>query len=133
MTRYTVDAVALARYLVDELPEAADRVFTRAERGVDVVEAPPVTVGETLWTIVNKRRVAGVRVDADPDTVLTGLVERGPVRLASTDRRALAVTGSLIDHHSMHDAFVIATHRVRDTAAILTNDGAFGGEETVWT
>jgi len=54
MTRYTADAVAMARYLVEQLPAGADEVFARAERGVDVIEAPTVTVSETIWTAVNK-------------------------------------------------------------------------------
>ncbi|MEF8937571.1 MAG: hypothetical protein V5A32_06410 [Halovenus sp.] len=34
MTRYTVDGVAMGRYLVDHLPDAADEVFERAEKGM---------------------------------------------------------------------------------------------------
>jgi predicted nucleic acid-binding protein len=132
MTRYTADGVAMARYLVDQLPPAADEVFERAEQGVDVIEAPTVTVSEAIWTAVNKGTIAGVEVDTTPNAVLRGLVNDGPVQVAPTDEQDLAVAGSLIDHHTMHDALLVANHRVRGTDAIVTNDEAFRGEDLVW-
>jgi predicted nucleic acid-binding protein len=132
MTRYTADGVAMARYLVDQLPPAADEVFQRAEQGVDVIEAPTVTVSEAIWTAVNKGTIAGVEVDTTPNAVLRGLVNDGPVQVAPTDEQDLAVAGSLIDHHTMHDALLVANHRVRGTDAIVTNDEAFRGEDLVW-
>ncbi|NLV08355.1 hypothetical protein GOC74_00140 [Halomicrobium mukohataei] len=132
MTRYTADGVAMARYLVDQLPPAADEVFERAEQGVDVIEAPTTAVTEAIWTAVNKEDIAGVTVDTTPNAVLRGLVNDGPVQVASADEQDLAVCGSLIDHHTMHDALLIANHRVRGTEAILTNDREFGSETTIW-
>lgn len=132
MTRYTADGVAMARYLVDELPPAADEVFERAEQGVDVIEAPTVTVSEAIWTAVNKETIASVEVDTTPNAVLRGLVNDGPVQVAPTDEQDLAVAGSLIDHHTMHDALLIANHRVRGTDAIVSNDEAFTDEDLVW-
>lgn len=132
MTRYTVDGVAMARYLVDGLPPAADEVFARAEQGVDVLEAPTIAVSEAIWTAVNKEAIAGITVDTTANAVLRGLVNDGPVQIAPTDEQDLAVYGSLIDHHSLHDALVIANHRVRGTEAIITSDDEFATEETVW-
>ncbi|GAA0723855.1 putative nucleic acid-binding protein [Halorubrum trapanicum] len=132
MTRYTVDGVAMARYLVDSLPSAADDVFERAERGVDIVEAPTVAVSEAIWTAVNKESIAGVGVDTTPNAVLRGLVTDGPVRIAPSDDHDLAVYGSLIDQYTLHDALLIANHRVRGTEAIVTNDEEFVTESTVW-
>lgn len=132
MTRYTVDGVAMARYLVDGLPAAADEVFARAERGMDVLEAPSVAVGEAIWTAVNEGNIAGVEVDPTPNAVLRGLVNDGPVRVAPADEQDLAVCGSLVDQHTLHDALLIANHRVRGTEAIVTNDEGFVGDETVW-
>ncbi|PSP97935.1 hypothetical protein BRC89_09745 [Halobacteriales archaeon QS_4_70_19] len=132
MTRYTTDGVAMARYLVDQLPPAADEVFERGEDGVDVLEAPSVAVSEAIWTAVNKGKIAGVEVDTTPNAVLRGLVNDGPVQVAPADEQDLAVYGSLIDHHTMHDALLIANHRVRGTEAIVTKDGEFVGETTVW-
>jgi predicted nucleic acid-binding protein len=132
MTRYTVDGVAMARYLVDRLPPDADDVFQRAEEGIDVLEAPTVTVSEAIWTAVNKGAIAGVEVDTTPNAVLRGLVNDGPVQIAPTDEQDLAVYGSLVDHHTLHDALIIANHRVRGTEAIVTSDEGFATEETVW-
>jgi predicted nucleic acid-binding protein len=122
----------MARYLVDQLPPAADDVFERAERGIDVIEAPTVTVSEAIWTAVNKNTIAGITVETTPNAVLRGLVNDGPVRIAPTDDQDLAVYGSLINHHTLHDALLIANHRVRGTEAIITNDENFTGEDTVW-
>ena len=122
----------MARYLVDQLPPAADEVFERAEQGVDVIEAPTIAVSEAIWTVVNKQEIAGIDVDTTPNAVLRGLVNDGPVQVASADEQDLAVCGSLIDHHTMHDALLIANYRVRGTDAILTNDRAFSNEAMVW-
>lgn len=132
MTHYTADGVAMARYLVDRLPPAADEVFGRAEQGIDVIEAPTVTVSEAIWTAVNKEKVAEVEVDTTPNAVLRGLVNDGPVQVAPSDEQDLAVYGSLIDHHTLHDALLIANHRTRGTEAIITNDEAFTGEDMLW-
>jgi predicted nucleic acid-binding protein len=132
MTRYTVDGVAMCRYLVDSLPLAADEVFARAEDGVDVLEAPTVAISEAIWAATQKETIADVDVDATPNTVLRGLVHEGPVRVAPTDEQDLAVFGSLVEHHTLRDALVIANHRVRGTEAIVTDDDAFAAESTVW-
>lgn len=132
MTRYTADAVAMTRYLVDRLPPSADEVFERAEEGLDVVEAPTVTVSETIWTVVNKGEIGGIDVDTTPNAVLRGLVNDGPVQVAPADEQDLAVSGSLVDHHTLHDALLLANHRVRGTEAVISNDDAFAGEPTVW-
>jgi len=122
----------MARYLVDRLPPAADAIFERAEQGVDVLEAPTVTVSEAIRTAVNKGTIADVAVDTTPNAVLRGLVNDGPVQIAPTDGQDLAVYGSLIEHQTMHDALLTANHRVRGTEAIVTNDEAFAAESTVW-
>ena len=54
------------------------------------------------------------------------------MRVASAGEPDLAVASSLIDHQTLHDALLIANHRVRDTEAIITNDSGFVGEDTVW-
>jgi predicted nucleic acid-binding protein len=132
MTQYTADGVAMARYLVDQLPSAADDVFVRAEQSVNVIEAPTALISEAIWAAVNKGTIAGVQVDTTASAVVRGLVDDGPIQLAPTGEQDLAVFGSLIDHHTLHDALLIANHRVRGTEAILTNDEAFATESTVW-
>jgi len=132
VSHYTADGVAMARYLVDRLPPAADEVFERAEQGVDVIEAPTVAVSEAIWTVVNKGDIAGIEVDITPNAVLRGLVNDGPIQIAPTDEQDLAVYGSLIDHHTLHDALLIANHRVRGTDAIISADEEFASESVIW-
>lgn len=122
----------MARYTVDQLPSAAEEVFARAEAGADAIEAPPVTIGETMDLLDGPATVAGVEVDTSGQAVLRGLVQEGPVEVAPFGEHDLAVMGSLLDHHTLHDAMLIAHHRVRGTEAIITNDEEFAGEETVW-
>lgn len=132
MTRYTVDAVAMSRYLVDRLPPAANKIFERAENGLDVIEATSVTVSEAVNSVAKKEKIADIPVDTTPNAVLRGLVNNGPVRVVSGDEQDLAVFGSLVNHNTLHDALLIANHRVRGTEAIITSDSAFAGEATVW-
>ena len=132
VSHYTADGVAMARYLVDRLPPAADEVFERAEQGVDVIEARTVAVSEAIWTVVNKGDIAGIEVDITPNAVLRGLVNDGPIQIAPTDEQDLAVYGSLIDHHTLHDALLIANHRVRGTDAIISADEEFSSESVIW-
>lgn len=122
----------MTRYLVDRLPAAADDVFERAEQGIDVIEAPTIAVSEAIWTAANKGEIAGIDVETTPNAVLRGLVNDGPVQIAAAGEQDLAVYGSLIDHHSLHDALIIANHRVRGTEAIISKDEKFGNETTVW-
>ena len=123
---------AMTRCLVDRLPPAADEVSERGEDGLDILEAPTVAVSEAVSTAVNKETIAGVEVDTTPNAVLRGLVNNGPIRVAPADEQGLVVHGSLVDHHTLHDALLIANHRVRGTEAIVTNDGEFASDETVW-
>jgi predicted nucleic acid-binding protein len=133
MATYMVDAVALLRYLVDELPEAADEVFSRAERGIDVLQAPDVQLAEALYQVANGGVVAGVQLQGDPRELLRRLVTNGPVAVTSIGEHELAVFASEIDMYSLHDGLLAAAHRVQNTKAIVTNDDAFAGEETVWS
>ena len=64
--------------------------------------------------------------------MLRGVVYDGPVQVAPSDEQDLAVFGSLIDHHMLHDALLIANHRVRGTEAIRSRDDEFTTERTVW-
>lgn len=132
MATYMVDAVALLRYLVDELPNGANEVFTRAERGIDVLRAPDVQVAEALYQVASGGVVAGIPLQGDPRETLRRLVTNGPVEIAAIGEHELAVFAGELDLHSMHDGLLASAHRVQNTKAIVTNDEAFAGEETVW-
>jgi predicted nucleic acid-binding protein len=132
MASYMVDAVALLRYLVDELPSGADEVFERAEQGLDVLYAPDVQIAEALYQIEKGDRVADITLEGDPRDTLRRLVTNGPVEVVSIGEHELAVFASEIGLYSMHDGLLAVTHRVQNTKAIVTKDPAFAGEETVW-
>jgi len=132
MATYMVDAVALLRYLVDELPDGAYEVFTRAEQGIDVLRATDVQVAEALYQVANGGVIAGVKLQGTPRETLRHLITNGPVEAASIGEHELAVFASEIDLYSMHDGLLAVTHRVQNTRAIVTNDEEFAAENTVW-
>jgi len=51
VTRYTVDGVAMARYLVDRLPPAADEIANHRVRGTEaiVTNDEEFATEETVW------------------------------------------------------------------------------------
>lgn len=134
MTVYTADAVAMLRYLVDQLPARADDLFTRAERGVDSIEAPDVAMAEVLAAVGGSGEVAGITLEMTPQQALRELVTRGPLEVATIGEHELAVYASEVDLYSMHDGLIVATHRVHGTDAVISKDPVFGdtGVETVW-
>ncbi|MHB9288044.1 hypothetical protein ACKVMT_13505 [Halobacteriales archaeon Cl-PHB] len=132
MAAYTVDAVAMLRYLVDDLPDAANDVFNRAEQGIDVLSAPDVQLAEVLDHVSRGSEVAGVELAGSPNEVLRRLVTSGPISVATIGEHELTVYASEIDLYSMHDGLLVATHRVHGTDAIVTKDRELAGESTVW-
>lgn len=125
----------MLRYLVDRLPDAADEVFIRAERGVDSVEAPDVVLAEVLTVVDGGDSVAGVPLRMTPNEALRRLVTNGPVGVAPVGEHELAVFASHLDLYTMHDGLIAASHSVRGADAVVSKDEAFddAGLPTVWT
>lgn len=134
MTAYTADAVAMLRYLVDRLPAAADEVFTRAERGIDSIEAPDVALAEVLTVVGGGDTVADVPLQMTPNEALRRLVPNGPVGVAPVGEHELSVFASQVELYTMHDGLIAASHKVNGTDAIVSKDEAFDdtGLSTVW-
>ena len=130
---YTADAVALLVYLVDGLPERADRVFAKAEAGEAVIQAPSVALAEVLYAVSQDENVRGVRLTGTPEDARQALVANGPISLAPTDDE-LVEYASIVDSFSIHDALVVASHRARETDAVLTSDRTIrnAGIDTIW-
>lgn len=134
MATYTADAVALLVYLVDALPAAADRAFAEAEAGETVIQAPGTALAEVLYSVSRDKNIRGVALEGTPEETRQALLDAGPVTLVPVGDDALAEYARLGETFSIHDALVVASHRVEGTDAILTTDGAVDGAgyETVW-
>lgn len=133
MPAYTADTVALLAYLVDALPERADRVFAEAEAGETVVQTPTTAVAETLYSVSRDKDVRGITLQGTPERAREALLDTGPVTVSAGDDE-LVEFAAVVDEFSIHDAMVVASHRAAETDAIVTSDGAVGdaGYETVW-
>jgi hypothetical protein len=134
MATYTADAVALLVYLVDALPRRADRVFAEAEAGEAVIEAPSTALAEVLYSVSRDKDVRGVELGGTPEEARRALVGNGPVSVAPIDDAELVEYARVGAEFSIHDGLVVASHRERDTDAILTTDGVIGdaGYDTRW-
>lgn len=133
MNRYTADTNALLAYLVDVLPESADEVFARAERGTAVVEAPEVVFGEVFYRLRRGTDVSGVDLDLTPAEGWRSLHVDGPATVASGDAASTAELVDCVGTESLHDAMVVASHRARGTDAIVTRDPDLGDRRDVTT
>jgi len=132
---YTADAVALLCYLVDSLPTAADRAFAEAEAGESVIQAPSTALAEVVYSVSRDRNVRGVRLAGTPDEARRGLLANGPISLAPVADDELTEFAKIVDAFSIHDALVVASHRARNTEAVITSDGVIreAGVATIWT
>jgi predicted nucleic acid-binding protein len=130
---YTADAVALLGYLVDALPNRADRVFAEAEAGETVVQTPTTAVAETLYSVSRDKDVRGITLQGTPEQARQALVDTGPVTVSSGDGE-LVEFAAVVDELAIHDAMVVASHRATETDGIVTSDGVISemGYETVW-
>lgn len=134
MATYTADAVALLVYLVDSLPAEANRVFAEAEAGETVIQAPSTALAEVLYSVSRDKDVRGVTLTGTPEDTRQALVGNGPVSAAPIDDAELTEYAHVVDDFSIHDGLIVASHRARDTDAIITTDGIINdaGYETLW-
>jgi predicted nucleic acid-binding protein len=134
MATYTADAVALLTYLVDALPQRADRIFAEAEAGETVIQAPSTALAEVLYSVSRDKDVRGVTLTGTPEEARQALVGNGPVSIAPVADEELTEYARIVDEFTIHDALIVASHQVRETDAIITTDGTVhdAGLETVW-
>ena len=134
MATYTADAVALLVYLVDALPNSADRVFAEAEAGETVITTPGTALAEVLYSVSRDKDVRGVTLTGTPEDARQALVVNGPVSVAPVGDEALTEYARIVGEFGIHDAFVVASHRARETDAIITTDGVIADAtvDTVW-
>jgi len=131
---YTVDAVGMLRYLVDELGDDADAVFRKAEKNDCVVEIPSIAAAEILYRVDDGGTVKGHKLTASAEEVAEGYATFLPVTVVGTDVEQLREMTRLPDSLTLHDAIVVASHRARGTKAVVTTDTEMddAGVEVVW-
>lgn len=122
MKHYTTDAVGLLRYLVDELGSEADRLYALAERSEAVIELPAVAAAETLYRIQKGHPSKGTTLPGTAADVAAGLGSFLPVTLVETTAADLEHVARSRGTFSLHDSMVVASHRSRDTEAVITTD-----------
>lgn len=134
MAVYTADAVSLLAYLVDALPREADRAFAEAEAGETVIQAPSTALAEVLYSVSRDKDVRGVTLTGTPEEARRALIGNGPLSVAPVDDDELAEYAEIVGDFSIHDALIVASHRARDTDAIITADGVIrsAGYEILW-
>ena len=134
MATYTADAVALLSYLVDALPDGADRVFAEAEAGETVVQAPSTALAEVLYAVSRDKDVRGVTLTGTPADARQALLTDGPVSVSPVESETLTEYVQMVDEFSIHDGLIVASHCASETEAVLTSDTviAEAGFETIW-
>lgn len=134
MDRYTVDAVAALRYLVDALPDRADELFGRAEAGTVLLQTPPVALAETLYIVTHKNEIKGRSLTRDPADAREKLVTTGPLTVVEFGNADFSAYIDVLDELTIHDAMIVGSHRTQDTDAVITTDGEMTdlGVSTVW-
>jgi len=134
MKQYTTDAVGFIRYLVGELGREADRLYSLAERGEAVIELPAIAASEALYRIQKGHPSKGVELSGSAEDVVAGLRSFLPVVLVETTTDDLQHVARARGTFSLHDAMVVASHRSRETEAVITTDTEIGekGVPVVW-
>lgn len=134
MATYTTDAVSLLVYLVDALPQEADRVFAEAEAGETVLQAPSTALAEVLYSVSRDKDVRGVPLTGTPEDARQALVGNGPVSIASVDDTELVEYAQVVDEFGLHDGLIVASHNARDTDTIITTDEVISAScyQTIW-
>jgi len=131
---YTADAVALLVYLVDSLPDGADRVFAEAEAGESVIQAPSTALAEIMYAVSRDRNVRGVELVGSSEEARQALLANGPVSSAPVGEAELAEYAEVVDEFNIHDGLIVASHNANDTEAVITSDSAIedAGVTTIW-
>lgn len=87
-----------------------------------------------LYAVGHDKDVRGVRLTGTTEDARRALIENGPVSVAPIDDAELVEYARITDEFTIHDGIVVASHRARDTDAILTTDGAVrdAGYRVLW-
>jgi len=134
MKHYTTDAVGFIRYLVDKLGSEADTLYSQAERGEIVIELPGIAAAETLYRVQKGHPAKGVSLPGTAEDVVAGIRSFLPVTVVETTLDDLDHVATARGTFSLHDAMIVASHRTRETEAVVTTDTTIDNEgvTVVW-
>ncbi len=128
---YVVDTVAFVRYLQDELPPAADRIFKAAERGDEILFVPQIVLGEFIYLSLKGR----LKVEDPMATireVLSLMEASGYLRTVDMDAAAWEEFVEL-EVPELHDRMICAIARAKNIAVVTPDkDIAKSSVEVVW-
>ncbi|MFY3742216.1 MAG: putative nucleic acid-binding protein [Candidatus Nitrosomirales archaeon] len=119
METYVVDTVALAKYLADDLPESAERIFLLAEKGKAKLLVPSIVVGEFIYSALKGRVKA-----ANLHSTIVELLQALEVSeyLQTVDMSPSAWQEFLnIKLPELHDRMISAI-AISNNVSIITND-----------
>jgi predicted nucleic acid-binding protein len=122
MKHYTTDAVGFIRYLVDELGSEAERLYSQAERGEIIMEFPAIAASESLYRIQKGHPAKGTTLPGTAEDVVAGIRSYLPVTVVETTLDDLDHVAVSRGTFSLHDAMIVASHRTRNTEALVTTD-----------
>lgn len=122
MKHYTTDAVGFIRYLVSELGSEASQLYSQAEQGEVIMELPAIAAAEALYRIQKGHPAQGVSLPGTAEDVMAGIRSFLPVTVVETTLADLDHVAVSRGTYSLHDAMIVASHRTRDTEALVTTD-----------
>lgn len=127
---YVVDTVAFVKYLQDELPAAADKVFKAAEKGEDVLFVPQIVMGEFIYLSL-KNRLKAEDPTATIKEVLRLVETSGYLRTIDMDAASWEEFIEL-EVPELHDRMVCAIAKAKNMAVITPDRDIAKGVKVVW-
>ena len=129
---YIADTVALARYLEDSLPRAADATFSRAEAGKATMLVPEIVIAEFVYIALKGR----LEVPEPRSTVMEVLGDVAASRHLKQVGVPAGAWPAFVESKisELHDRIIHATASFYKAEAIITNDRELvaSGYPTIW-
>lgn len=132
MSTYVVDTVAFIKYLADELPEKADRIFRDAEKGSSLLLLPHIVIGEFAY-ISLKNKIKTEDPAASIREVLHLVYSSSYFRCVDMDLECWEEFLRL-DIKELHDRMICSIAMAKKAAVITNDEGILKHREveSVW-
>ncbi len=119
MKKYVIDTLALVRYLSDELPSKADKIFKSAEQNKCKLLVPEIVIGEFIY-ISLKGRLKIKNPKSFIMEVMISLNTSQYIDIVAMDFESWEEFLNL-DIPELHDRMICSIAASKD-AAVITND-----------